>query len=186
MKKIQKTLFGEKCPCFLWTLHGFSFPIVGVFAEDFNNNIMFTHWLLNCFTLSTCIKRVSIISNLWLKDDIAGTIFDTDNVITSKFFHRVSLFVKGPMCFKMSIKYIWRASDQFQCPIVTALALVVSENVNARSRDRRGESEAIVEEKWRKGKGRANGKVGRLMEGKLKGEGGNMQFRLGSGEGGGI
>ena len=58
-------------------------------------------------------------------------------------------------------------------------------NVNARSRDRREESKAIVEEKWRKGKGRANGKVGRLMEGKLKGEGGNMQLRLGSREGGG-
>ena len=46
----------------------------GLFAEDLNNNIMFPHQLqLNCFTLSICIARVGIISNLWLKDDIAVT-----------------------------------------------------------------------------------------------------------------
>ena len=118
----------EEAPCITVEITQF-----GVFAEDLNNNIMFPHQLqLNCFTLSICIKRVEIISNLWLKDGLA--VIFVAATITSKpdkwvednswkhlchflLHHVVSLFVKGSLCLKMSKKYIWIASDQFQCQV---------------------------------------------------------------------
>ena len=49
----------------LWSYNMIETTQFGLFAGDLNNNIMFPHQLqLNCFTLSICIERVGIISNL--------------------------------------------------------------------------------------------------------------------------
>ena len=76
------------CVVLAWIYHSSDVTRItqfGLFAEDLNNNIMFAHQLqLNCFTLSICIERVGIISNLWLKDGIAVTTMSSHQSQTNK------------------------------------------------------------------------------------------------------